>query len=77
MWPLTKQEEWLPDDVGMMRTINIVTEEFNAGENDAVVRVYIYWGTEDIKKGGVGRWDAEDLGELVWDDNFNLAPTKN
>ncbi len=35
------------------------------------------WGLQDIDKEGVGKWNPEEIGTIVWDDNFDLAPEAN
>lgn len=38
--------------------------------------VNIFWGTKEIDKSKVKTFDAEYIGELVWDETFNLAPNQ-
>jgi hypothetical protein len=33
--------------------------------------INFYWGTKEIITDDVNRWDPEDIGELVWDDEFD------
>lgn len=35
------------------------------------------WGVSGIDKEDVSMWDSEYLGEIEWDNNFNLAPENN
>ena len=30
------------------------------------------WGIKGINKDGTDHWDPNDIGEPIWDDNFNL-----
>jgi len=35
------------------------------------------WGIDGIDKEDVSMWDPENLGEIMWDDNFDLSPENN
>lgn len=39
--------------------------------------VNINWGVKDLDRDGVGTWDPEDVGKLVWDDSFTMTPVPN
>lgn len=39
--------------------------------------VNINWGVKDLDRDGVGTWDPEDVGKLVWDDSFTMSPQAN
>ena len=39
--------------------------------------VSLNWGIKDLDRSDVGMWDATDLGKLVWDDTFTVAPARN
>lgn len=41
------------------------------------ITVSLYWGTSDLNKEDVEKWDSEYPGEVVWDEKFNLAPEEN
>lgn len=41
-----------------------------------IPEVNIFWGTSDIDKSKVSTFDAEYIGELIWDDSFDLAPNQ-
>ncbi len=75
--PLTKQEDMIPRDHEWMVKLDVVTEEFNTGEQSANIQVFMYWGVSGLDKSGVGVWNNTDLGEIEWDVNFNLAPEAN
>lgn len=36
-----------------------------------------YFGPSDIDRDGVSKWDAHNVGELKWDENFDLSPPEN
>ena len=60
-----------------MEPLDILQDEFNTGENDANIKVYIFWGIDYLDKSDVGRWNSSELGKIVWDDEFTLAPETN
>ena len=35
------------------------------------------WGVDGIDQSDVGLWDPEDLGTLIWNDNFTVSPKEN
>jgi len=45
-----------------------------SGNSDTGIKVYHYWGVEDLDKSDVGMWESENLGDIKWDNDFNLAP---
>lgn len=48
-----------------------------AGNSDTGIKVNQYWGVKDIDKSDVGAWDPTDLGEIEWDNDFDLSPEDN
>lgn len=71
--PLTEREKYVEDDHPIMRTLKTMEDDFITTSNSAI-RVSIFWGVKDIKKGKVNRWDPADLGEVVFDEDFDLTP---
>ena len=43
----------------------------------STLSVSITWGVKDVKRENMKAWDASDMGELVWDDEFTVAPAEN
>lgn len=41
------------------------------------VVVHLNWGVKDLIRDNVSSWDADDLGVLVWDDEFTVVPAAN
>ena len=39
--------------------------------------VQINWGVKDLDRSDVGDWDVKDIGKLIWDDTFTVAPRAN
>lgn len=48
-----------------------------SGKSDTGIKVYHYWGVKGLNIDKVATWDSSDLGEIEWDKNFDLKPTKN
>ena len=73
--PLSKQEEFLPNDHPMMVLQKDVESSFPAGGNmkDSIV-VNLNWGIEGLDRSGTALWDSDDLGKLIWDQTFTLLP---
>ena len=51
--------------------------DFNSALNTGDIEVYLLWGIEDLDRSGIGRWEVENLGKLIYDSSFNLAPVAN
>ena len=47
-----------------------MTSDFEISNNNKP-DVYFFWGAKDIITDKVNRWDPEDIGEIVWDDEFD------
>ena len=79
MGPLTEQEEWLPED----NKIVVLSREIDANFSKAVdglkkgTIVNLNWGVKDLDREGVSTWDPEDVGKLIWDENFTMTPKEN
>ena len=79
MGPLTEQEEWLPED----NKIVVLSKEIDANFAKAVdglkkgTMVNLNWGVKDLDREGVSTWDPEDVGTLIWDENFTVTPEEN
>jgi protein dispatched 1 len=43
--------------------------EDNAGFDD----VTIFWGTKDIDRTGESKWDPDFIGQLLWDEEFDMS----
>lgn len=76
--PLTKQEDYLPRDHPVIITQTLVEENFSSTSSlkEAIV-IKLNWGVEGLNRENVGLWDPEDLGEIIWDDSFTVAPKAN
>lgn len=73
--PLSKEEEFLPPDHQLTKISEIVEENYSGGIIN--LGIDIYWGVEGIDKSDVGRWSPENIGEVIWDEKFDLTPIEN
>ena len=71
--PLTQREEYLPLDHPLIINRDIIESEFAAGSNANSIRVSMYFGVKDINKEQVSMWDPDDLGEVIFDDDFDMT----
>ena len=68
----------LPDDHPIMITGKLLQNTFSTTSDQAgAFMVSIIWGVKDLNRDDVGLWDPEVLGELVWDEEFTIAPADN
>ena len=68
----------LPEDHPIMVTGKLLSDTFSkTSEQAGAFMVSIVWGVKDLDRSNVGLWDPTELGELVWDDNFDIVPADN
>ena len=52
--------------------------KFNTGlGSPSTLSVSITWGVKEMDRSNIKDWDATDMGELIWDDEFTVAPAEN
>ena len=68
----------LPKDHPLVKTRKLISDQFSttSSQKDAFV-VSMVWGVKDLDRSNVSLWDPNDIGELVWDDEFDIAPVEN
>ena len=72
MGPQTEQPAFISEENPIWKPIQVITDEFPsdpAGFDD----VTVFWGTEDIDREGETPWDAEFIGDLIWDEKFDMS----
>ena len=76
MGPLTEEEEWLPEDNKIMVLSKSVDDNFSRAVEGMRKGIYVNvnFGVKDLDRDGVSSWDPEDIGKLVWDDDFTVTP---
>ena len=56
----------------------LMLNEFKAGEGTpSSLQISITWGILEMDRSNVDPWDPKDVGKLVWDENFTIAPPDN
>ena len=76
MGPLTEEEEWLPEDNKIMVLSKSVDDNFSRAVEGMGKGIFVNvnFGVKDLDRDGVSSWDPEDIGKLVWDDDFTVTP---
>ena len=78
MGPLSKGEEMMSYDHPLVVTQNVMLDDFDTGlGTPSTLSVQITWGVKEMDTSNIKEWDATDLGVLVWDDTFTVAPAAN
>lgn len=49
-----------------------MSKEFPASD-ESYVDVTVFWGVKDIDREGENQWDPEFIGEVIWDDKFDMS----
>ena len=70
--PLTQREEYLPTDHPLIKTRDTIENDFVAGGGTNSIIVSIFFGIKDIDKSKVSMWDPTNLGEVIYDDDFDM-----
>ncbi len=50
-----------------------MNSDFPKSKDDSLIKITLFWGVNSIDKSKVSRWDEVYVGEMVWDDSFDLA----
>jgi len=66
-------EKFLPDDFPAQKASLIVRNAFPAFDDSNNVNVHVVWGLSGIDREGIGRYNFEDVGEPILDDDFSLV----
>lgn len=72
MGPQTEQPEFINPENPIWKPIQTMADEFPA-DNEGFSSVTIFWGTKDIDREGETKWDPDFIGDLIWDESFNMA----
>ena len=70
-------ERYFPDWHRTNHGYEAVIEGFNNGEYGQTIGVDLMWGIEGINKTLVDRFNASDIGTVIWDPEFDLSPPEN
>ena len=47
--------------------------EFSASETDNLVQIHITFGIDGVDRDGFSRWNPEEYGVVVWDEEFDMS----
>lgn len=70
-------ENYFPQNHPITGAFDVLIGGFNAGEQGQSIVVYIMWGLDGIDKSKVDYYNASDIGEAKWKDDFDVVPTEN
>jgi hypothetical protein len=71
--PLTEEEEFIPKYHPNIRVWTIFSENFTTEvEESNHIVINLAWGLKDINREGDNPWDPNFIGEVVFDEEFNL-----
>ena len=73
--PLTENEEFFPESHPLRITRNIIRTEFTQ-TNMLSQKVNIYWSVKSINKESASSWNPNFIGEVIFDDDFDLSPVQ-
>lgn len=74
--PLTKEEEILDWNHPVMVSNRILNDNYGTG-GAVKLLVNIYWGVDSLDNSKAKKWDPEYIGEVIWDQKFDLSPIEN
>ena len=75
--PLTGEEEYVPNSHPVMVGLNKSLESFIQGESDRKLKLTFFWGVEGVDQSENIAFDPLSLGEIIWDEEFNLDVEEN
>eukprot|EP01083_Nonionella_stella_P213439 769854_1 len=71
--PLQKPESFLRASHIITRSIDQLQNAYFLAESDRTVTVSFVWGIEPADRSGASRWDPNDFGSVVFDQNFDIS----
>ena len=83
IWRITQFEpakealEMLSDDHWITKLQDSLRNDYHTGEDDDTIQVSFVWGFDGISKKGVGKWESDNRGTAVYDDDFDMSSTTN
>ena len=57
--------------------MDVLIGGFNEGKQGQSIVIDLMWGLTGIDKSNVVYYNASDLGEPIWDDEFDMTPSEN
>mmetsp|Transcript_25152 Transcript_25152/g.32682 ORF Transcript_25152/g.32682 Transcript_25152/m.32682 type:complete len:932 (-) Transcript_25152:127-2922(-) len=75
--PQSDEVQWLPDNHFITKTLDLLSSGYQVSEYSDQVTVDLVWGVSGIDRSGTDPFQPEDIGTVIWDDNFTLLPEEN
>jgi predicted RND superfamily exporter protein len=75
--PATEAVEMLPESHYLSKLVDSLRNDYHTGENDDTIKVSMIWGIKGLDRNGVGTWEADNRGTIVWDSDFDMSSTAN
>mmetsp|Transcript_40520 Transcript_40520/g.46463 ORF Transcript_40520/g.46463 Transcript_40520/m.46463 type:complete len:961 (+) Transcript_40520:130-3012(+) len=75
--PLSENEKWVPSDSNVSEAFDAIQDTFHKGETDGFIKVNIVYGIDGLDRSDVRAYDVESIGDVEWDNNFDLSPKAN
>lgn len=44
-----------------------------SGKDGIRIKVNVFWGVKSLDHSSTSNWDSENVGEVVWDDSFDIS----
>ena len=73
---MTKLNNLLPDD-HYITTSTAATEKFFGDSGTNENHVFMYWGVKKVDSTGISKWDALNVGKVVWNTDFDPYPVES
>lgn len=67
----------LSDDHEISVISQSLKNDYHSALNTGNIEVYIIWGLKGLDRSDTGKWEPDNLGKIIYDDSFNLAPVAN
>ena len=67
----------MPRDHPLSENKRILTERFAGGAGTTALYIEIHFGVLDLDKSETSKWDSEDIGTAILDDNFDISSVES
>ena len=74
---LSQMERYFPQSHPITGAFDVLIGGFNEGSNGQSIVVELMWGLDGIEKSNVDYYNASDLGEAKWKQDFDPLPSEN
>jgi len=74
---ITDTESFFPENHEILKYFNEILVQFHTDAGTNLLSVSLMFGVKDLSRKGLSRWDQNNLGTVVWDRSFTMAPKEN